>query len=194
VLVAVLIWGGAAEAGVGTDEPVRPGWLDAEALAAPIEPIVAFAETDVRALRRSRTALTIAAMAPAANHVAHLATSPSLEETGVSGQQVGAVGLLGASSIGMLVLPALLDSQAQASRRSIVAQGGTVRRVSVPVLTGLLSAVPLVVRGIPEAGEDASAGRVVLAYGAYAAVVALPLNQLLHNRRARQRAGWVGGR
>ena len=156
-----------------------------------VEPVLEHARSDLAALRRGRATFTAAVVAPAVNHVGHLATSPSLETSPLDAAGVSAVSLTAVSAAGMLVLPTLVDLDAQASRRAIRAQGGTVPRVSFPVLTAALSTAPLLIRGIPKAGEDAEIARIALTFGSYAAVLALPLHQMVRNRRARERAGWV---
>jgi len=158
-----------------------------------VEPVADLASIDVKALRRSRTLTSVAFVAPAVNHVGFLATSPLLEADTLDASGGGALGLTSLGALGMLVVPAWLDGNAQRSRRTIASQGGSVRKVSAPVLTAVLSVVPIVLRGLPEAGEDTAPGQVALAYASYAAVVALPLNQLRHNRLARRRAGWLEG-
>jgi len=159
-----------------------------------VEPVFEHAQVDIAALRRQRAAVTMGVVAPAVNHVGHLATSPLLETEPLTAAGGAAVSLTAVSALGMLVLPTIVDLDAQKSRRAILAQGGTVRRVSLPVLTAALSTVPLLVRGLPEAGEDAEVSRVALTFGSYALVMALPLHQMVRNRRARERAGWVGSR
>ncbi len=158
-----------------------------------VEPVAELALVDVKAMRRARTLGTASLIAPAVNHVGFLASSPLLEADTLDATGGGALGLTSLGALGMLVVPAWLDVNAQRSRRTIASQGGSVRKVSAPVLTAVLSVVPILLRGVPEAGEDTAPGQVALAYASYAAVVALPLNQLRHNRLARRRAGWLEG-
>lgn len=157
----------------------------------PVEPVLEHAEVDLRALRSGRILTSAAWMAPAANHIGHLGMAPLLEQDEAPPELYGTAAFLGVSTVGMLVLPTMVDVQAQRSRRRIEAQGAPVRQVSLPVVTALLSAVPVVLRGIPVAGEDAGPGRVTVTYVSYAAILALPVRQMFLNHRARVRAGWV---
>lgn len=157
------------------------------------EPILESAAADVAAMRAARSTVVFAAAAPTAAYVGRLAFTPLLEVDGSSPSLLAAGGTMAVGLAGMTAMPPLLDVHAQRSRRRLVEQGLSPRRLGHPVLAGLLGlgATVLMWGPVLEGGEDLAPVQAAAAWGVYGVAVGLPVAQLAENRRARRRAGWL---